>query len=60
MCGDKKLLNINELSSLAGLHRQTVASRLKGIAPERGSNSKLKLYDATTALKKIMSCSAKP
>lgn len=59
MCSGKKLLNINELSSLTGLHRQTVASRLKGLAPERGSNSKLKLYDATAALKRIFNCSAK-
>ncbi|EAQ5909492.1 DUF1441 family protein [Salmonella enterica subsp. enterica] len=56
----KKIMNINELSSLTGLHRQTVAARLKGVDPENGSNSKLKLYDSRSALKRIFATVPKP
>ncbi|MBA3175200.1 DUF1441 family protein [Salmonella enterica] len=59
MCGHKKIMNINELSSLTGLHRQTVAARLRGVDPEKGSNSKLKLYDSGSALKRIFSKTTK-
>jgi hypothetical protein len=37
-------LNINQLAGITGVHRQTVAARLKNVEPAPGSNSKLKLY----------------
>ena len=40
-------LNINQLAGITGVHRQTVATRLKNIEPAPGSNSKLKLYLVT-------------
>lgn len=55
---DKELasfrLNINQLASISGLHRQTVASRLKGVETAPGSNQKLKLYTIPAILAELM------
>ena len=37
-------LNINQLAGITGVHRQTVAARLKNVEPAPGSNAKLKLF----------------
>ena len=37
-------LNINQLASLSGLHRQTVAARMADVPLAPGSNEKKKLY----------------
>lgn len=37
-------LNINQIASLTGLHRQTVSKRLSSLTPAPGSNSRLKRY----------------
>lgn len=37
-------LNINQISELVGMHRQTVSQRIAGLTPSIGSNQKLKLY----------------
>lgn len=37
-------LNINQISELVGMHRQTVSQRVAGLTPSIGSNQKLKLY----------------
>jgi hypothetical protein len=34
-------LNINQLAGITGVHRQTVAARLKNVEPAPGSNAKL-------------------
>lgn len=47
-------LNINQLAGITGVHRQTVATRLKKIEPAPGSNSKLKLYLVTDILAELM------
>ena len=47
-------LNINQLAGITGVHRQTVAARLKNIEPAPGSNSKLKLYLITDILTELM------
>ncbi|HHA2250173.1 TPA: DUF1441 family protein [Enterobacter ludwigii] len=47
-------LNINQLAAITEVHRQTIATRLKNIAPAAGSNSKLKLYLITDILKELM------
>ncbi|MDW3780106.1 DUF1441 family protein [Kluyvera cryocrescens] len=47
-------LNINQLAGITGVHRQTVATRLKNIEPAPGSNSKLKLYLVTDILAELM------
>ncbi|EPK1677294.1 TPA: DUF1441 family protein [Raoultella ornithinolytica] len=47
-------LNINQLAGITGVHRQTVAARLKNVAPATGSNSKLKLYLVTDILSELM------
>jgi len=47
-------LNINQLAGITGVHRQTVAARLKNIDPAPGSNSKLKLYLVTDILSELM------
>ncbi|MGL4528917.1 MAG: DUF1441 family protein [Citrobacter freundii] len=47
-------LNINQLAGITGVHRQTVAARLKNIEPTPGSNSKLKLYLITDILTELM------
>jgi hypothetical protein len=41
-------LNINQLAGITGVHRQTVAARLKNVEPAPGSNAKLKLFQITT------------
>lgn len=46
-------LNINQLASLTGLHRQTVAARLQNIQPA-GGHDKLKLYRVTDILTGFM------
>lgn len=47
-------LNINQLAGITGVHRQTVAARLKNVVPAPGSNSKLKLYLVTDILSELM------
>ncbi|SEL40862.1 Protein of unknown function [Kosakonia sacchari] len=47
-------LNINQLAGITGVHRQTVAARLKNVSPAPGSNSKLKLYLVTDILCELM------
>ncbi|WP_413734347.1 DUF1441 family protein [Sodalis sp. RH21] len=47
-------LNINQLAGITGVHRQTVATRLKNVAPAVGSNTKLKLYAVTDILAELM------
>lgn len=47
-------LNINQLAGITGVHRQTVATRLKNVSPAQGSNSKLKLYLVTDILTELM------
>lgn len=47
-------LNINQLAAITDVHRQTVAARLKNVAPAAGSNSKLKLYLVTDILSALM------
>lgn len=47
-------LNINQLAGITGVHRQTVAARLKHIEPALGSNNKLKLYLITDVLTELM------
>ncbi|MGT3185308.1 DNA breaking-rejoining protein [Yersinia kristensenii] len=47
------VLNVSQLSALSGVHRQTVALRLRGVKPVGGNESNLKLYrliDVLTAL----------
>ncbi|HCR0882649.1 TPA: DUF1441 family protein, partial [Enterobacter cloacae] len=43
-------LNINQLAGITGVHRQTVAARLKNVEPAPGSNAKLKLFQITDIL----------
>ncbi|MGT3291573.1 DUF1441 family protein, partial [Yersinia enterocolitica] len=38
------VLNVSQLSALSGVHRQTVALRLRGVKPVGGNESNLKLY----------------
>ncbi|UXE39617.1 DUF1441 family protein [Raoultella ornithinolytica] len=47
-------LNINQLAGITGVHRQTVAARLKNVTPAAGSNSKLKLFLVTEILTELM------
>ncbi|WHP33483.1 DUF1441 family protein [Trabulsiella odontotermitis] len=47
-------LNINQLAGITGVHRQTVAARLKNVSPATGSNSKLKFYLITEILTELM------
>lgn len=47
-------LNINQLAGITGVHRQTVAARLKNVEPAPGSNSKLKRYLVTDILTELM------
>lgn len=47
-------LNINQLAGITGIHRQTVAARLKNVTPAPGSNAKLKLYLVTDILAELM------
>lgn len=47
-------LNINQLAGITGVHRQTVAARLKNVSPAAGSNSKLKFYLITEILTELM------
>lgn len=48
------VLNINQLSGLIGIHRQTVAARLKNVPLSPGGNEKLKLYALTDILTELM------
>lgn len=48
-------LNINQLSAITDLHRQTVASRLSNVEPAPGSNARLKLYSVLDILKELLS-----
>ncbi|MEE9651582.1 DUF1441 family protein [Enterobacter soli] len=47
-------LNINQLAGITGVHRQTVAARLKNVEPAPGSNAKLKLFQITDILTELM------
>lgn len=47
-------LNINQLAGITGVHRQTVAARLKNVGPAPGSNAKLKLFQITDILTELM------
>jgi phage terminase Nu1 subunit (DNA packaging protein) len=47
-------LNINQLAGITGVHRQTVAARLKNVYPAPGSNAKLKLFSVTDVLTELM------
>lgn len=44
-------LNINQISELVGMHRQTVSQRVAGLTPSIGSNQKLKLYSLSDLLR---------
>lgn len=61
---DKELanftLNINQLASVTGLHRQTIASRLANVRVVAGSNAKLKLYSVVDILTELISRTADP
>ena len=46
-------LTISELAAVTGIHRQTIAKRLKGKEPLTGSSSKKKFYDLKAALTAI-------
>ncbi len=47
-------LNINQLAGITGVHRQTVAVRLKNVEPAPGSNAKLKLFAVIDVLTELM------
>lgn len=47
-------LNINQLAGITGVHRQTVAARLKNVDPAPASNAKLKLFSVTDVLTELM------
>lgn len=47
-------LNVSQLAALSGLHRQTVATRVKNIRPAGGNDSNLKLYRLTDILAELM------
>ncbi|MGT7589087.1 DUF1441 family protein, partial [Escherichia coli] len=55
---DKELkhlvLNVSQLAALSGVHRQTVASRIKNIRTAGGHESNLKLYKLTDILAELM------
>ena len=55
---DKELkhlvLNVSQLAALSGVHRQTVASRIKNIRTAGGHESNLKLYKLTDILSELM------
>lgn len=61
---DKELenftLNINQLASVTGLHRQTVASRLANVPVAAGSNAKLKLYSVVDILTELIARTTDP
>jgi phage terminase Nu1 subunit (DNA packaging protein) len=47
-------LNTSQLAALSGVHRQTVAARLKNVIPSGGNDSNLKLYGLTNVLAELM------
>lgn len=47
-------LNTSQLAALSGVHRQTVAARLKNVSPSGGNSSNLKLYSLTSVLAELM------
>ncbi|MDU4940382.1 MAG: DUF1441 family protein [Mixta calida] len=49
----RMLMSINELAATTNLHRQTIAKRLSHLEPEKGSHSRLKIYDVCEALAAI-------
>lgn len=61
---DKELenftLNLNQLATITGLHRQTVSSRLANVRVAAGSNAKLKLYSVVDILTELISRTADP
>ena len=61
---DKELenftLNINQLATITGLHRQTIASRLANVRLAPGSNAKLKLYSVVDILTELISRTVDP
>ena len=48
------LLNVSQLAALSGVHRQTVAARLKNVSVSGGHDSNLKLYRLTDILAELM------
>lgn len=47
-------LNISQLAALSGVHRQTVAARLKNVPTSGGHDSNLKLFSLTSILSELM------
>ncbi|QKN82196.1 DUF1441 family protein [Scandinavium goeteborgense] len=47
-------LNVSQLAALSGVHRQTVAARLKNVSTSGGHESNLKLYGITDILAELM------
>ncbi|EEI2083028.1 DUF1441 family protein [Salmonella enterica] len=47
-------LNITQLSAITGAHRQTIASRLKGVKTSGGNGSNLKIYRLVDILTAMM------
>ncbi|MEB8638648.1 DUF1441 family protein [Cronobacter muytjensii] len=53
-------LNINQIASLTGLHRQTVVSRLTSVPLAPGSNAKLKLFSIVDILADLLNRTPDP
>lgn len=53
-------INLNQLATITGLHRQTVSSRLANVRVAAGSNAKLKLYSVVDILTELISRTADP
>ncbi|AAX64894.1 Gifsy-2 prophage protein [Salmonella enterica subsp. enterica serovar Choleraesuis str. SCSA50] len=51
-------LNITQLSAITGAHRQTIASRLKGVKTSGGNGSNLKIYRLVDILTAMMTMPA--
>ncbi|ENE8569168.1 DUF1441 family protein [Salmonella enterica] len=47
-------LNIKQLSAITGTHRQTIATRLKGVKTSGGNGSNLKIYRLVDILTAMM------
>lgn len=47
-------LNISQLATLSGVHRQTVAARLKNVRPVGGNDTNLRLYLLAAVLGELM------
>lgn len=51
---DSARLNINQIASITGLHRQTVSARLRNVSLAPGSNPKLKLFTIPAILTELI------